>query len=183
MRQGINEEAEDSYRQELEERMLQIEEGDRSNPKVVELDTLAAELEERERHGLLAEAIFHPDWRTELGEGEEIFVKHPDGMEHFLKKMRIRMLMKSERAEKVRDLADKLLQDRIIAIPLQVCHYEAHTPAMKHTHLRIGTRARTHARTLTRTVLMRISKMLSGACRSGRREMPTQTGSQTPRRS
>ena len=120
MRQGVNDEEEDNYRKELEMRMLQIEQGDRSDPKLVELDSLAAELEERERHGLLAEAHFDPDWRTELGEGEETFVKNPDGMESFFLKIRTRMLLKSERAENIRRLADKLLQDNVIAVPLQV---------------------------------------------------------------
>lgn len=132
MRHGIIAEEEDTSRKELEVRMLQIEEHDRSDPKLVELDSLAAELEDRERRGLLAEAHFDPDWRTELGEGEEIFVRNPDGMEHFLKKMRTRMLMKYERAEKVCQLADKLLQDRVIAVPLQVWQHDAHTQMCTH---------------------------------------------------
>ena len=162
MRHGINAEEEDTNRQELEVRMLQIEEHDRSDPKLVDLDSLAAELEDRERRGLLAEAHFDPDWRTELGEGEEIFVKNPDAMEHFLRKMRTRMLMKSERAEKVRQLADKLLQDRVIAVPLQVWQHDAHAHVRTHGFDERG------------------GGVMPGLCRSGRREMLTQTQTRSP---
>jgi hypothetical protein len=164
LRQGVEDGKEDHDSEELEVRMLQIDQGDRSDPKLVELDTIAAELEERERQGLLAEAHFDPDWRTELGVGEEIFVKNPDGMEHFCKKMRTRMLLKSERSENIRHLADKLLQERVIAVPLQVVRTQAFGQTLTRAH-KLAKHLRTHT------------------YRSGRREMRTQTGSQSPRKS
>ena len=57
-----------------EERQLQVD-GDRTDPHLVQLDALALELREMEVKGLLKEATFMPDWKTELGEGEEIYVE------------------------------------------------------------------------------------------------------------
>ena len=57
-----------------EERQRQVD-GDRSDPHLVQLDALAQELAEMELRGLLTEATFMPDWKTELGEGEEIYVE------------------------------------------------------------------------------------------------------------
>ena len=103
-----------------EQRMLHIDKGDRSDPLLVQLDSLAAELEKMEREGLLEEATFNPDWRTECGEGEELYVRRPENMESFFKRMGIKMLTKAQRREKLKRLADELLQNRIIAVPPQV---------------------------------------------------------------
>ena len=103
-----------------EQRMLHIDKGDRSDPLLVQLDSLAAELEKMERGGLLEEATFNPDWRTECGEGEELYVRRPENMESFFKRMGIKMLTKAQRREKLKRLADELLQNRIIAVPPQV---------------------------------------------------------------
>ena len=51
---------------EIEERRRHIEEGDRSDPHLIELDALAEELQNMEDDGLLIEATFTPDWRTEV---------------------------------------------------------------------------------------------------------------------
>ena len=47
----------------------------RSHPHLVKLDALAEELMEMEENGELSEAIFSPDWRTELGAGEEVYAE------------------------------------------------------------------------------------------------------------
>ena len=111
---------EQENRDEVEERRRHIEEGDRSDPHLIELDQLAAELEELESKDLLKEATFHPDWRTELGEGEEMYVTSPADSEIFFKRMNVRKLPRSQRREKLKELADQLLKDRITAVPRQV---------------------------------------------------------------
>ena len=57
-----------------EQRQREVEE-DRSHPHLVKLDKLADELMELEKQGELEDASFSPDWRTELGAGEEIYVQ------------------------------------------------------------------------------------------------------------
>jgi hypothetical protein len=111
---------EGEHKHNVDERRQHIEEGDRSDPHLIELDQLAAELEELEERGLLNESNFQPDWRTELGEGEEIYVNSPAGSEIFFKRMNIRKLTQSQRRDRLKDLADQLLKDRITAVPPQV---------------------------------------------------------------
>ena len=66
MKTGGDQESNEQHRHEIEERRRHIEEGDRRDPRLVELDELAQELMEMERDDLLKEATFTPDWRTEV---------------------------------------------------------------------------------------------------------------------
>ena len=55
MKTGGDQESNEQHRHEIEERRRHIEEGDRRDPRLVELDELAQELMEMERDDLLKE--------------------------------------------------------------------------------------------------------------------------------
>ena len=59
-------ESDEGRLREIEERRTHIEEGDRSDKHLIALDNLAEELQDMEDDGLLLEATFTPDWRTEV---------------------------------------------------------------------------------------------------------------------
>ena len=61
-----DQEVDEQKRNDIDERRRHIEEGDRRDPRLVALDELADELIDMERDGLLKEATFTPDWRTEV---------------------------------------------------------------------------------------------------------------------
>jgi len=120
MKKDDDQESNEQRRHDIEERRRHIEDGDRRDPRLVELDELAQKLIEMERDDLLKEATFTPDWRSELGEGEELYVDNPDQFDVFFKRMNIRKQTKAERVTQLKSLAEKLVKDRIIAVPPQV---------------------------------------------------------------
>lgn len=66
MKKNSDQEADEQKRNNIDERRRHIEEGDRQDPHLCALDELAEELIDMERNGLLQEATFTPDWRTEV---------------------------------------------------------------------------------------------------------------------
>jgi len=66
MKKDDDQESNEQRRHDIEERRRHIEDGDRRDPRLVELDELAQKLIEMERDDLLKEATFTPDWRSEV---------------------------------------------------------------------------------------------------------------------
>ena len=111
MKKEMNQTSEDKseeHQHNVEERKRHIEQGDRNDPQLIELDNLAQELEELEHNGQLTEAAFDTDWRTDLGHGEELYVDNPDAFELFLKRLHIRKLNKNQRREKLKELTHQV---------------------------------------------------------------------------
>ena len=87
---------------------------DRDDPLVAEIDALIDEFStQRTKHGT------HPylTWREDVKMAEHIFLKKPERLPAWLKRMRIKNLSKREKRERVQALANKLARDAIIAIP------------------------------------------------------------------
>ena len=83
---------------------------------LVELDALAAEIQELEKKG---ELTGYPEWRDDVKQAEKLFLETPDEVPRWLERMRIKRLSKQMKSLKVIELAEKLVKDAIIAVPPQ----------------------------------------------------------------
>jgi hypothetical protein len=83
---------------------------------LVELDALAAEIQELENAGVLTG---YPEWRDDVKQAEKLFLETPDEVPGWLERMRTKRLSKQMKSLKVIELAEKLVKDAIIAVPPQ----------------------------------------------------------------
>jgi Ca2+-binding EF-hand superfamily protein len=87
---------------------------DRDDPRVAEIDALIAELStqytKRGTHPYLT-------WRDDAKMAEHIFLRTPEQLPAWLKRMRTKNLSKQEKRERVQALAVQLARDAITAIP------------------------------------------------------------------
>ena len=120
--------AEDDDVEERAERQDNIEEGgDRSDPELVAIDAFKEKMEKHDAancdmENSCATIVRSPeeDWRKHIEEAEQLYVQDPAKVDDFLDKMRIKYLSTEEKREKLAELAHKLVDDRITAIPAQV---------------------------------------------------------------
>ena len=85
-------------------------------PELLELDALVAELQDLDKNG---ELWWYPEWEADKNEAERVFVETPDELSAWLDRMRIKQLSESEKRIKVVELAERLVNDAIIAVPPQ----------------------------------------------------------------
>jgi len=85
-------------------------------PELLELDALVAELQDLDKKG---ELWWYPEWEADKNEAERVFVETPDELSAWLDRMRIKQLSESEKRIKVVELAERLVNDAIIAVPPQ----------------------------------------------------------------
>ena len=126
--QGQGQAADDDV-EDRAEREQNIEEGgDRSDPGLVAIDAFKEEMEKREAANCDLEnpnaaTLRSPekDWRKDFKEAEQLYVQDPAKVDDdFLERMRVKYLSTEAKQEKLTELAHKLVQERITAIPAQV---------------------------------------------------------------
>ena len=83
---------------------------------LVELDALAAEIQQLEKRG---ELTGYPEWRDDVEQAEKLFLETPEQVPGWLERIRIKRLSKQMKSLKVIELAEKLVKDAIIAVPPQ----------------------------------------------------------------
>ena len=112
-----------------EKRRKAIEKGDRTHPQLQELDELRIELcgiaiQTPSKLGSLG----FLDWEEHLKKAERTYIENPDDVEYELEQIRVKMLSREEKLEKIDLLAKQLAADGITAIPLQVWNCEPEDP-------------------------------------------------------
>ena len=120
--------AEDDDIEERAEREQNIKEGgDRSDAELVAIDAFKAEMEKCDaancdlENNAATSRIPEEDWRNDVKIAEELYVQDPTKVDDdFLERMRVKYLSKQAKKEKLAELAHKLVDRRITAIPAQV---------------------------------------------------------------
>ena len=110
----------DKDAEERAERQANIEDGgDRSDPELVKIDDLKQELLQREQDKQMSEWYQCPEhgWRFDIAKAESIYVENPQAVEPFLENMRIKNLPAEGKRAKVLELAHRLIEEAVTAIP------------------------------------------------------------------
>ena len=85
-------------------------------PALVEIDALAAELQDLEHKGHLP---MYKDWQDDIQQAEHVFLDTPDDLPMWLERMRIKQLSEDDKRLRVVELADSLVRNCIVAVAPQ----------------------------------------------------------------
>jgi hypothetical protein len=85
-------------------------------PALVELDTLAVELQNLENDHRLP---WYKDWKDDIGHAERVFLDNPERLPAWLERMRIKQLPEEDKRLRVIALADGLVKGGIVAVAPQ----------------------------------------------------------------